>query len=558
MTIRKTGGSMLPRSAPDVVLSGGRGPHGSMLLRRLAVVVTVVAVLVGMGGVSVSLSHGVSFGGVSPAAADVPAPGETWTARTASDETSSWYSVAYGNGVFVAVARTGTNRVMTSPDGVTWTTRTAAVQSGWYAVTYGNGLFVAVSENAVMTSPDGVTWTARTSAIACDECEVRVTFGNGVFVAVASGGTNRVMTSTDGVTWTARTAPLSGWRSVTYGNGVFVAVASNGTDLVMTSTDDGVTWTARTAAKANGWRSVTYGNGVFVAVANSGTDLVMTSTDNGETWTARSAADPMTSWISVTYGDGVFVAVALSSAGGVLVMTSPDGVTWTARSAAEANIWRWVTFGNGLFVAVSSNGTNRVMTSGSLRSAPAAPTSLVATVGDGSASIAFTAGAEGDAAITKYQVKVGAGAWTDVVGTTSPFTVTGLTNYQISRIRLRAVSSAGDGAASDPVKVWPRVTGSALSFLKAQSASRILASVSAFSPVDGAVSHYWFTAYAKGTNTAVARCRATAAVGSCVFTGLLANTEYDVSARGFFRLTGSPAVVLPTLDSAKQTVRTKS
>ena len=488
-----------------------------MLLRRLAVVVTVVAVLVGMGGVSVSLSHGVSFGGVSPAAADVPAPGETWTARTASDETSSWYSVAYGNGVFVAVARTGTNRVMTSPDGVTWTTRTAAVQSGWYAVTYGNGLFVAVSENAVMTSPDGVTWTARTSAIACDECEVRVTFGNGVFVAVASGGTNRVMTSTDGVTWTARTA-----------------------------------------AKANGWRSVTYGNGVFVAVANSGTDLVMTSTDNGETWTARSAADPMTSWISVTYGDGVFVAVALSSAGGVLVMTSPDGVTWTARSAAEANIWRWVTFGNGLFVAVSSNGTNRVMTSGSLRSAPAAPTSLVATVGDGSASIAFTAGAEGDAAITKYQVKVGAGAWTDVVGTTSPFTVTGLTNYQISRIRLRAVSSAGDGAASDPVKVWPRVTGSALSFLKAQSASRILASVSAFSPVDGAVSHYWFTAYAKGTNTAVARCRATAAVGSCVFTGLLANTEYDVSARGFFRLTGSPAVVLPTLDSAKQTVRTKS
>jgi hypothetical protein len=42
-----------------------------------------------------------------------------------------------------------------------------------------------------------------------------------------------------------------------------------------------------------------------------------------------------------------------------------------------------------------------------------------------------------------------------------------------------------------------------------------------------------------------------------VFKGLLANTEYDVSARGFFTLTGSPAV-LPTLDSAKQTVRTKN
>jgi hypothetical protein len=188
---------------------------------------------------------------------------------------------------------------------------------------------------------------------------------------------------------------------------------------------------------------------------------------------------------------------------------------------------------------------------------PSAPVTLVGTPGDGSASIAFTPGADGGSAITKYQVRVGSGAWTDVVGTTSPFTVTGLTNYQISRIRLRAVSSAGDGAASEPVQVWPRVTGSALSFLKAQSASRILASVSAFSPVDGTVSHYWFTAYAKGTNTAVARCRATAAVGSCVFKGLLANTEYDVSTRGFFTLTGSPAV-LSTLDSARQSVRTKN
>jgi hypothetical protein len=265
----------------------------------------------------------------------------------------------------------------------------------------------------------------------------------------------------------------------------------------------------------------------------------------------------VSSWISVTYGNGVFVAVALSSAGGVLVMTSPDGETWTARSAAAANGWRSVIYGNGRFVAVANGGTNRVMTSGSMRSAPSAPTGLVATAGDGSASIAFTAGAEGDAAITKYQVKVGAGAWTDVVGTTSPFTVTGLTSYQISRIRLRAVSSAGDGAASEPVQVWPRVTGSALSFLKAQSASRILASVSAFSPVGGTVSHYWFTAYAKGTNTAVARCRATSAVGSCVFKGLLADTEYDVSARGFFTLTGSPAV-LQTLDSTRQSVRTKN
>jgi hypothetical protein len=41
---------------------------------------------------------------------------------------------------------------MTSPDGITWTSRTAAVDDDWLSVTYGSGLFVAVTTNRVMTS----------------------------------------------------------------------------------------------------------------------------------------------------------------------------------------------------------------------------------------------------------------------------------------------------------------------------------------------------------------------------------------------------------------------
>jgi hypothetical protein len=448
-----------------------------MLLRRLAVVVTVVAVLVGMGGVSVSLSHGVSFGGISPAAAEDPAPGETWTARTASDETSDWYSVTYGNGVFVAVACCGPNQVMTSPDGVTWTTRTAAVNDAW--------------------------------------------------------------------------------RSVTYGNGVFVAVASSGTNQVMTSTDNGVTWTARTAAKANGWRSVVYGNGVFVAVADSGTDLVMTSTDNGETWTARSAADPMTSWISVTYGDGVFVAVALSSAGGVLVMTSTDnGVTWTAGSGA-ANSWRWVTFGNGLFVAVASGGTNRVMTSGSMRSAPAAPTGLVATAGDGSASIAFTAGADGGAAITKYQVKVGNGSWTDAVGTTSPITISGLTNYQTANIRLRAVNAAGAGAASAAVSVRPQSTGPTIAVAYSSGKQGAFVGFAFNRPAGSTLVGFTVRAFAKGTTTVVSSCQVLPSGRSCYIPSLTSGTQYDIRVQAYFTLAGETKV-RSSIESATSLVRVNS
>jgi hypothetical protein len=86
---------------------------------------------------------------------------------------------------------------MTSPDGITWTSRTSAADNQWFAVTYGNDLFVAVSGsgtgNRVMTSPDGITWTSRTPA--ADNFWNSVTYGNGLFVAASSSGTKRVMTS---------------------------------------------------------------------------------------------------------------------------------------------------------------------------------------------------------------------------------------------------------------------------------------------------------------------------------------------------------------------------
>ena len=96
------------------------------------------------------------------------------------------------------------------------------------------------SGNRVMTSPDGITWTIRSSA--ADNQWNSVTYGNGLFVAVASTGTgDRVMTSPDGITWTIRTpAADNGWRAVVYGGTsgqeMFVAVGSTGLgNRVMTS-----------------------------------------------------------------------------------------------------------------------------------------------------------------------------------------------------------------------------------------------------------------------------------------------------------------------------------
>jgi hypothetical protein len=111
-------------------------------------------------------------------------------------EQNMWRSVTYGNGLFVAVAQDGVNRVMTSPDGITWTARMATEQNDWYSITYGNGLFVAIAGNGtnrVMTSPDGINWTPRVAAE--QNMWYSVIYGNGRFVAVALNGTNRVMTA---------------------------------------------------------------------------------------------------------------------------------------------------------------------------------------------------------------------------------------------------------------------------------------------------------------------------------------------------------------------------
>jgi hypothetical protein len=69
--------------------------------------------------------------------------GTTWTLRIGLNHLSS---VAYGNGLFVAVGRSDAGRgtILTSPDGVTWTVRASPTSNQLNGVTYGNGLFVAV------------------------------------------------------------------------------------------------------------------------------------------------------------------------------------------------------------------------------------------------------------------------------------------------------------------------------------------------------------------------------------------------------------------------------
>ena len=618
------------RSEVPIAVSSPIGDRGSSLSRRLVALVTVLAMILGVGVAS-----------IAPASATV---GVDWSVQTPA-ESNWWNSVAYGNGVFVAVSSGGTHQAMTSPDGATWTAQTAPSGS-WEALTFGNGLFVAVAGNGtnrLMTSPDGVTWTARSVE---QSAWAGVTYGNGLFVAVAYSGSSRVMTSPDGVTWTTRSVEQNDLSDVAYGNGLFVAVGSGGTNRVVTS-PDGVNWTGRSATEANIWTGVGFGNGLFVAVAMTGTNRVMTSPD-GETWTAQSVEQNQ--WLTVTYGNGLFVAVAMN--GTNRVMTSPDGETWTMRSV-PATMWTSVTYARGLFVAVggyTGPGTDRVLNSGALEPAtvPAAPTSLVATPGNGSASIAFTAGdsggaaitkyqystndggtwsdaasgttspvfingltngtsysiklraynsvgggaastavsvtpstvpsapsslvanpgdgsasiaftpgSDGGAAITKYQYKVGAGAWTDAVGTTSPITITGLTNYVTSSVKIRAVNVAGAGAASAAVSVRPKVAGPAIGVAYSSGKNGAFVGFTFARPAGSTLVGFTVRAYAKGTNTVVSSCQVLPNSRNCYVGSLTSGTEYDIRVQGYLRVSGS-STVRETFESAPSRVRINS
>jgi hypothetical protein len=88
---------------------------------------------------------------------------------------------------------------------------------------------------------------------------------------------------------------------------------------------------------------------------------------------------------------------------------------------------------------------------------PSAPTSLTATAGNGEAVISFTPGSDGGSAITNYKYSINGSTYTALspTVTTSPITISGLTNGTTYSIYLKAVNTNGDSSASSAVSVTP-------------------------------------------------------------------------------------------------------
>lgn len=148
-----------------------------------------------------------------------------------------WRDVAFGANaagttMWVAVA---TGKAMYSTDGLNWSAGTGAAGADWSRIAAGNGMFVAIagsgSGKRAMYSTDGANWTASTT-VPTEEWS-GVTYGNGKFVAVGKTGAERIMYTLDGITWVGEVAPAQQkWAAVEYGPQLGMFVAWSDTDLV--------------------------------------------------------------------------------------------------------------------------------------------------------------------------------------------------------------------------------------------------------------------------------------------------------------------------------------
>ena len=289
-----------------------------------------------------------------------------WTSYFVGDKNTSWESIAYGNGRFVAVASKSpysSERVAYSEDGINW--NTVAPLKGaypeavkWYSVTFGNGKFVAVGWGHAMYSEDGITWSLASTNMGAFKL-TGVAYGDGKFVAVPEYAYNGIWYSEDAITWTKTngTDESAMWGCIAYGDGKFVALALTSGKTMLSN--DGIKWTAASRLPDSiGYYSVAYAAGKFVAITphSSPSAPVAYSEDGGMTWTnVPATTDESNQWYSVTYGAGKWVAVARS--GSNRVMYSEDAINWTGvRSSNESNNWEGITYGDGKFVAVAWSG----------------------------------------------------------------------------------------------------------------------------------------------------------------------------------------------------------
>lgn len=296
-------------------------------------------------------------------------------AWTIDDGTNGTVIKSYTTGAYsptlkrlVALGVQTGNAFAYSDDGGSIWTNIAPPQQGWSKVIWvaALSLYVAVCSSGasrIFTSPDGITWTARTAtavgyqSIACSPA--------GVLVAVALN-TATGQRSTNGTTWADVTLPASQqWVDVVWAQelSLFVAVSQSGAGGRVATSPDGIAWTLQSAGvDANDWQDICWSAelGLLVATCTTGTNRVMTSPD-GVNWTGRNVGT--LSFNDVVCCPELGVLVGVNSSGGFY--TSLDAINWVSNTIATGGSELvWVPELSALYVIAGATVSRTVAASG--------------------------------------------------------------------------------------------------------------------------------------------------------------------------------------------------
>ena len=365
---------------------------------------------------------------------------------------------------------------------------TATVSYIWY---------VCGTSDVVVTGQNGPTLTLQDSDVG-KSFKVTVTLTNSIgsatltsscSVAIASttaaAPSGLVATSGNASATIAFTPPSStGGASIT--NYKYSLDGVNYTTLSPATTSSPITISGLTNGTAY---SIT-----LKAVNSSGDSVSSTSVS-----VTPAAAPSAPTSLSATAGNGQ-ASIAFttpSSTGGASIINykySIDGVTYTALSPATTS--------SPITISGLANGTAYTITLRAVNSAgesiassgvtvtpatvPSAPTSLVATAGNGQGSIAFTAPlSNGGFAISNYKYSTDGTTYIALnpATTSSPITISGLTNGTSYTVRLKAVSAFGDSIASSPVSFTPATSPGAPTIGTATATGSNSASIAFIAPV---------------------------------------------------------------------------
>ena len=441
----------------------GTTTNGSANLTYFGTLATGTAVLTNAGVSSITLvNSGVGYTSIPTV--------------TITDSNSRFVAIANGAAVSSIVP------VGTSATAITsaWPAGAATGKTDLLSIAYGNGVYIAVGGTTNTASAVSATnptaagaWIDRSSAITATSTGFynAIAFGNGYFVAINGGGGNKTSTSqaNPGLWAAGGNLPASTtWTSVAFGNNRFVALAVTG--AVAVTVDNATTWTACPASTGTTgsvlsstytWSNIHYGQGLFFAVAQ-GTTVCATSPD-GLNWTVQ-AMPSSSNWNSVVFGNPSNnpVWVAVSNTSGTVAASIRTGAQALGRMKAiggSVNEIRMVEPGSGYpkgNVTATTVTTNLITTNDTTNLVDSQPIEFVGVTAGGLAlnTVYFVIGST----ITSTQFKVSATAGSATPVTLSTQAVTGTyragpiaTQTDPNKVKTATIRvRGGDGVLGNP------------------------------------------------------------------------------------------------------------